>query len=430
MRDSTGGEFMSQPVRMNTPSPTATGAVIDFGMTAQQFRDRLLEKNTHLFAGALLERNFGWPDLDHVLNVMEPIQPMLQIFKDGMVPEEVYTEPAIELGLQHRRLNKDSLAKLMRTGATAVINRMEIASVAARRLCLEVSRFSGHQTIGNGYFTLGGTGTFGKHWDTHDVFAIQLMGRKRWRVFAPTFPYPLSTHTSQEVQNTAPSTPVLDCVLEADDVLYIPRGWWHQAIPLDDASFHLSVGVYVPTMLEYAVWACQRYLPAEVIARKGLSTAQLSELAKDLTSLAQAVTAAIANPSHVAEFKRSLAELQKPPSAVDLALLLDIGTPELGDDTIVTLNHSYPLDCSANEVAVNGVAITLNEASRPIVKALSARSSLTFAELCEASSPVPHERVKALVLEFARMDVVSVARKHPPPNPPPLRGGGDRSGAR
>ena len=388
----------------------ATGALIDFGMSPQQFREGLLEKNTHLFRGALLERTFGWPDLDQVLNVMEPSQPMFQIFKDGLVPEEVYTEPAVELGLQHRRLNKDRFAQVMNAGATVVLNRMESFSVIARRLCLEASRFTGHQTIGNGYLTLGGSGTFGKHWDTHDVFAVQLMGRKRWRVFAPTFPYPLSTHTSQGVQQTAPSTPVLDCVLETGDVLYIPRGWWHQVIPIDGASFHLSVGVYVPTMLEYVLWACQRYLPAELIARKGLSATQLSELSKDLTALGQAVTAAVANPAHVTEFKRSLADLQKPPSAMDLALLLNTEAT-LHDNSLVTLNHSYPLDCSGNEIAVNGVAITLNETSRPVMKALAARSSLTLGDLCAAARPVSHERVKALVLEFARMDVVNVVRR-------------------
>jgi ribosomal protein L16 Arg81 hydroxylase len=236
------------------------------------------------------------------------------------------------------------------------------------------------------------------------------MGKKRWRIFPPTFPYPLSTHTSQDVQSTAPSTPVLDCVLETGDVLYIPRGWWHQAIPLDGASFHLSVGVYVPTMLEYVLWACQRYLPAEIVARKGISGTHLTELTKDLAAVAQAVTAAIANPSHVAEFKRSLAELQKPPSAIDLTLLLNIGAAALDDSTVITLNHSYAIDCARSEVAVNGIAITLNDISRPVVKALAERTSLTLAELCEAARPVSAERVKALVLEFARMDVVGVKR--------------------
>src|SRR5262249_5514602 len=152
------------------------------------------------------------------------------------------------------------------------------------------------------------------------------------------------------------------------DVLYIPRGWWHQAIPLEGASFHLSVGVYVPTMLEYVVWACQRYLPAEIVARKGMDAAQLTQLTKDLAAVAQAVTAAITNPSHVAEFKRSLADVQKPPSAIDLPLLLGIGAAEINDSTLITLNHSYPLDVSRPEVAVNGIAITMNDFTRPVIK--------------------------------------------------------------
>ena len=40
---------------------------------------------------------------------------------------------------------------------------------------------------------------------------------------------------------------MIDCVLEAGDVLYLPRGFIHSAASLDEVSGHLTVGVHPVT---------------------------------------------------------------------------------------------------------------------------------------------------------------------------------------
>ena len=295
--------------------------MVDFGMTPQEFHDTLLEKTFHLRKMAHPAPSFTWSDIDALLNQIEPVEPFFRLFVDGPVPAETYTREVMESGLRRRRLIPDRFTRLMAGGATLVINRMEVFSVEARRLCAEVERFAGYQTTANGYITFGGQGTFGKHWDVHDVFAFQLIGSKRWKVYPPTFPYPLSNHTSAQLGQQCPTTPAVDCQLETGDLLYIPRGWWHQVTPLDQPSFHLSVGLFVPTVFDYAMWVMSRALPHNPSARKGLLS---RECLNDLAAVIQSATAAAMDPVYVAEFLKMMSEQRRMTTEIDAPLLANL----------------------------------------------------------------------------------------------------------
>ncbi|KAL9189835.1 hypothetical protein ACHAXT_009510 [Thalassiosira profunda] len=110
----------------------------------------------------------------------------------------------------------------------------------------------------NAYLTPLHSQGFAPHYDDVDVFILQLEGFKRWRVHAPfnkreTLPRESSRDYSQkEVEEGGEE--ILDVVLGPGDVLYLPRGWIHQAetvarpknVPKlagikDEHSLHLTV---------------------------------------------------------------------------------------------------------------------------------------------------------------------------------------------
>jgi ribosomal protein L16 Arg81 hydroxylase len=297
--------------------PCYSKPMVDFGTTPQEFHRDLLEKTCYLHKAAQQDHPFTWSGIDALVHQIEPVEPFFQLFGEGPVPSDAYTQEVAMSGLRRRRLVKDRFTRLMTGGATLVINRMEMFSLEARRLCDEVERFAGYQTTANGYITFGGTGTFGKHWDTHDVFAFQLIGKKRWNVFPATFPHPLVGHTNAQIPHQCPVTPILDCTLETGDLLYIPRGWWHQTTPLDEPSFHLSVGLFVPTLIDYALWVCSRLLPQTPLARKGLLG---PESMHDLAAAMQAAKSAALNPAHVAEFLKMLTDQRRQAAATETQL--------------------------------------------------------------------------------------------------------------
>ena len=160
---------------------------------------------------ALRGAPFAWAQLDAALSRVEPTAPFLQLFNAGPIAEERFTEIVSELGAPRRRLSKRRFYAELEAGATLVVNGFEHYSPAALRLCAAVRRFRGAATAGNAYLSIGGGGTFGRHWDTHDVFALQLIGRKRWQVFAATFPLPLGIMLNEAEPELSPCVRCATC---------------------------------------------------------------------------------------------------------------------------------------------------------------------------------------------------------------------------
>ncbi len=99
----------------------------------------------------------------------------------------------------------------------------------------------------NAYLTPPDSQGFATHYDTHDVFVLQVDGRKHWRIHPPVLPDPLERQPwggrADEVAATAQGAAALDVVLEPGDALYLPRGWLHSAQAQESSSLHLTVGV-------------------------------------------------------------------------------------------------------------------------------------------------------------------------------------------
>ena len=380
--------------------------MIDFGLTPHDFRGRHLETQPLLQKAAARGEPFAWRELDGVLHQIEPGAPIFQLFNGGPVPEEQYTDVFAELGAARRRLNKRRFFEQLRNGATLVINRFENYSVTALRLCADVGRFCEAPTVGNAYLSIGGRGTFGKHWDTHDVFAIQLLGRKRWQVFEPTFPLPLAMHRSEGSGHECPAEPALDCVLEQGDVLYVPRGWWHHAIPFDEPSLHFSVGTYGPTVHDYVMWTCARHLPTILAARRSMAAiVDRSELESVLRAFMEIAT----TDASRAEFERGIAGAERVRSAFDTELFLLSGADRLKGRVTVHLNAAPPGDPERSELLVNGARLRLHPTGRAIVAALAA-GALPIEALCERLGHERPEAIRAAVLDLAQHEILAIER--------------------
>lgn len=379
--------------------------MIDFGETPNEFRASTLEKEPRLVKGALRGAPFPWSELDAALHRVEPVAPVFQLFNGGPVREELYTDRILELGAPRRRLNKRRFYEQMQSGATLVVNRFENYSLRALELCNEVRTFTGLAVAGNAYLSVGGRGTFGQHWDTHDVFAIQLIGRKRWRVYPPTFALPLDMHHSDGSGAACPSTPVLDCMLETGDLLYVPRGFWHHVIPTDGPSLHLSVGTYAPSVHDFVLWACSRRLPAVLAARRaltpGLDRAVLEEA---LLALGDVVLSEAAR----ADFERELTGGERVRSALQTELFLGAGADALAPGVLLRRNLAHGFDPERREVRINGTLLRLHPLPCAILAAL-AGAPLTLGELHERLPAERPETIRAAVLDLLQHDLVALA---------------------
>ena len=135
-----------------------------------------------------------------------------------------------------------SLYKLHADGATIVLNQFQRAHPALAELCARLELEFSAPFQANIYLTPPRARGFKAHFDTHDVFILQIHGAKQWRLYSTPVELPLSGQGKEALQED-PGVPRQEIELRAGDTLYIPRGLVHDAPSLDETSLHVTVGI-------------------------------------------------------------------------------------------------------------------------------------------------------------------------------------------
>lgn len=131
-------------------------------------------------------------------------------------------------------------------GATVVLQGLNRTHPPVARLCRGLERRLTHPVQANAYLTPPSAAGLRVHHDTHDVFALQVHGRKRWVVHAAQVADPLPGQTWAGEPDTLASAE-FDETLVPGDLLYLPRGTPHAARTVDAPSLHLTIGVRAVT---------------------------------------------------------------------------------------------------------------------------------------------------------------------------------------
>lgn len=82
------------------------------------------------------------------------------------------------------------------------------------------------------------------HYDNVDVFILQIHGTKHWRIYKPTVWLPLK-ETADPIPAEDTVEPIQEFDLHPGDLLYMPRGYPHEAFTSDCSSLHITVAVPV-----------------------------------------------------------------------------------------------------------------------------------------------------------------------------------------
>lgn len=216
------------------------------------------------FAGLL-----PWSALNRILEDHRLESPRLRLTREG---KPVAQDGYISFQTNRRknaapipRLDSASLTRELREGATLVLDAVDDLHQPVRRLAEAMERVFRVRVQVNAYAGWRTSHGFDLHWDDHDVFVLQVAGRKHWKVYGITRPFPLSRDV--DPAKDPPSKVLWDGLLQDGDLLYIPRGWWHVAVPLDEPTLHLTVGVNNLTGADFLVWFAKRMKRCETIRR-------------------------------------------------------------------------------------------------------------------------------------------------------------------
>ncbi|MCG8292073.1 cupin domain-containing protein [Pseudomonas entomophila] len=258
---------------------------------AQYFREQLMGKAPAHLRGVTQPILSSWDDVDELLYACEINAGYVKLIGERPLGEAEFAERIPYYGQTKTCLNRERLYNELANGATLVLNRLEMRSLRIKRLCNAIAHLSLGQVVANGYLAMTGDSAFGNHWDAHDVFATQLIGRKRWKIYKPTFANPIAGQLSRDRREECPTEAVLDVITEPGDILYIPRGWWHCAYPSEGECFHLAIGVHKPYVLDYLGWLSASVLNQHEACRDSLSLGQAlpldASMAQEMARLAQ-----------------------------------------------------------------------------------------------------------------------------------------------
>jgi Cupin superfamily protein len=118
--------------------------------------------------------------------------PAVQLAKDGgFFPPETFTRNIRSGGdIFTGVANLDRIFAEYQAGATISLPAFHRAWQPLGTLAAAVEEELGHAVHANVYITPGNTAGFSPHYDTHEIFVLQIAGNKRWRIHKPSLSLP------------------------------------------------------------------------------------------------------------------------------------------------------------------------------------------------------------------------------------------------
>ena len=141
-------------------------------------------------------------------------------------------------------LNLNQIYKSYYEDHTIVVNGLNKFWHPLAVFCSDLQNFLHHTAIANMYLSPPNSKGLHPHYDTHDVFVLQVEGSKNWEVHPAVQKTPLLNSFQPVIPEQQLGKPLHSIRLEAGDLLYIPRGFVHHAATSESFSLHLTIGIY------------------------------------------------------------------------------------------------------------------------------------------------------------------------------------------
>jgi ribosomal protein L16 Arg81 hydroxylase len=151
--------------------------------------------------------------------------------------------------------------QLFERGSTITLSYLDTVIPVIGHFCRNLEHEFSCPFQANAYMTPAGAQGARPHYDTHDVFVLQVVNSKDWTTYGTPVELPLRGQTF-DASTHERGGPTLEFKLNAGDMAYIPRGVVHDARSAESMSLHLTVGILSYTWTD---------LLLEFVADKSLS---------------------------------------------------------------------------------------------------------------------------------------------------------------
>lgn len=224
-------------------------------------------------------------DLDYIVSMVcsiarrhpSPQKPLVELIGGGAEPSPYAAGEAPEAV---------SVYQMYERGSTIRISSVQNYWKPIWQLCRAMEQTFSFPVNINLYITPPESKGLDRHYDEHDVLVLQICGRKHWRSYGSAVSLPLEnppifhfekwnevrdSRLAKEQDKADPNATIsVETILSAGDLLYLPRGHYHEAWTSDDRSAHLTVGIQPITWLDLVSAALGQAAERDVRFRRSL----------------------------------------------------------------------------------------------------------------------------------------------------------------
>jgi len=195
---------------------------------------------------------FDWNAMNDVLAMDVWNAGTVTMMLDGKkVPQQAYCQQGVNrmkaTGLYPDR---GRMLKILQDGASLVLNDMSSLHVGVQSVQELLNATFNGRGAANLYYSQKQRRAFHSHFDRHEVFALQIHGTKTWKIYQGRADNPIEHPQFQnmpQIDYDRMKGPLdQEVTTEPGDILYLPRGQFHDALATDRDSLHITFSFVMP----------------------------------------------------------------------------------------------------------------------------------------------------------------------------------------
>jgi ribosomal protein L16 Arg81 hydroxylase len=184
-----------------------------------------------------------------------------KVSKKGKIVSKSLYRNDYSMRIMEREINDTvdtrKLLSLYAQGSTLVFAELNTRWFPIQQLKQEIENTFHATVLTNVFLTQKRAQGFSAHYDSHDVIVLQLSGSKLWKVSSSPIELPLKSQAFGRYLSNNPVDKAFDTLFEIElnegDVLYLPRGYMHEAKTLDEPSLHLTLGLHPKLAVDFII---------------------------------------------------------------------------------------------------------------------------------------------------------------------------------
>ena len=191
----------------------------------------------------------NWSQLNKILN-------MTSIWSSKsmtMVLDRKVLAPAefCSMGIDHSQNSTlmpapEKVTELLKKGASVGLNDIDALTPELRDVADAFEEALNVKAQSNLYCSWHQRQAFVSHFDTHDVYAMHFEGTKEWRIYNKPEEFPIRhpRFSRSDEQFLAERGEIdMEITMRPGDLLYIPRGFYHDALASSEGCVHIAFGM-------------------------------------------------------------------------------------------------------------------------------------------------------------------------------------------